>query len=254
MEKRRALIAQRIKWWVAGAAAVFVLLFSLVNGWHEGRIQKIRKLAGLGGVGGGTAAEKVEVLEGYRDSFFARFFKPEFRDTAGLILQYEQSRALSAKMRDAVPNLAYEEFSEARRAMREMRDQFPTASQEYRSCDETLARRESEWDRAFVERRLQPMLASSRAAAADVDQAIKQLFRPENVSDWQRRWRQRQTGVMGDLRGQDLRSDPARRGGTGRAIVVGPSAHQRPVQGLRRGLRGRLAGHRAMARHLHQRA
>jgi len=204
MEKRKALIAQRIKWWVAGAAAVFILLFSLINAWHEGRIQKIRELAGLGGVGGGTAAEKVKVLEGYRDSFFASFFKPEFRETAGLILEYEQARALSAKMRDAVPNLAYEEFSEARRAMRELRDQFPTASQEYRSCDETLARRESEWDRAFVERRLQPLMASSRTAATEVDQAIRQLFRPENLSEWQNRWRQRQAGVMGDLRSQDL--------------------------------------------------
>ncbi len=204
MQKRRALIARRIKWWVVGVAAAVVVILSLFNLWQEGRVQRIRKLAGLGGVGGGSPTEKVAALEAYRNHLFTGFFRGEFRETVDLVLDYERVRALSARMRDAIEAVDFEGFSEARRAMRELRDQVPTASQEFRSYDETLTRREEEWDRTFAQNKLEPMIASARTGAAEIENAIKLLFRPETREDWTRRWRQRQSSTMGELRRQDL--------------------------------------------------
>jgi len=204
MEKRRALKARRVKWWVAGATALFIVVFSLFNWWHESRIQRIRKLAGLGGVGGGTATEKVRALQDYRNHLFAGFFRSEFRETVDLILGYQGARAQSSVMEEAIAALNHEEFSEARRAMRDLRDQFPEASQEYRSYDETLALREAEWDRAYAENRLEPLIASARTSAGEIEHALNLLFRPDNREDWQARWQQRRVQTMEELRRQDV--------------------------------------------------
>ncbi len=204
MEKRKALIARKIKWWVAGAAALFIAVFSLVNFWHESRIQSVNRLSGgRSGVGAAPATERVQALEGYRNSFLSGFFASDFGETVDLILDYEQARALSAEMRTAIDALDYETFSARHRALRDLRDQFPPMSEEYRRAAEMLSQMESAWDAAYVQYKLQPLLTRN-PSPAEVELALKQLFAPENRREWSSQWSQRQTHTRDELRRQDL--------------------------------------------------
>ncbi len=204
MQKRRALIARKIKWYVSAAAVLFIGLFSLFNFWHEGRIQKIHRLSGgRSGVGAAPATERVVALEGYRSSFLSRFFKDDFRGTVDLILDYEQARALSAEMQSAIELLDYESFSSRHRALRDLRDQFPQMSEEYRRAGEMLSQMEAAWDAAYYQYKLQPLLARN-PASAEVELALKQVFTPDNRREWSGQWSQRQTQTRDELRRQDL--------------------------------------------------
>ncbi len=204
MQKRRALIARKVKWWVVAAAALFIGLFSLFNFLHEGRIQKISRMSGgRSGVGSAPATERVVALEGYRNGFLSRFFRPGFRETVDLILDYEQAGALAAQMQENIDGLNYERFAEGHRTMRELRDQFPQVSEEYRRAGGILTGLEAGWDAAYIQYKLLPLLTRS-PSSTEVEQALTHLYLPENKREWSTEWRNRQSSTRDELRRQDL--------------------------------------------------
>ena len=154
-------------------------------------------------MGAAPAPERVMALESYRSSFLGGFFKPEFRETVDLILDYEQAQALAAEMRAAIESLDFEAFSRGRRSLREVRDQFPEMSAEYTRTQEILASLESYWDAAYVQYKLKPLLARN-PSDSEIEFALKQIFRPEDKRHWSREWQDRQNQSREELRRQDL--------------------------------------------------
>ena len=199
MQKRRAKAARKLKWWVVGFATTFVLIFSLINNWHEQRIQGVRELYQPGG---GSAAERLSNLESYRNHILSGFFKKTFRQQADLILKYTQASAYVDKMNLALDDFDEDLFKESRILMRDLIEQTPRGTFEHGQYTRELLLCETKWDRQYSDQRLENLYAQSKFSELKV--CLDNLMTAEYRTEWNQRVETRRTSSYEDKRQEDL--------------------------------------------------
>ncbi len=202
MEKRKALIARKVKWWVAGISAFAILMLSLVNLWQDAKIQDILKRSKPGG---GTAAERVEALEGYRNSLLAGFFSGEFRETADRILNCERVALYTKKMSELIDRCNREDFSSYVNRYMTLLEYFPPNSAEYQSLLSRLSDLKRRWDAECAGPRLEAMLKNSSTTPEAFRSAVSSMiFLDEDKDAWTRRFAERRQKTYEERRAEDV--------------------------------------------------